>query len=73
MQWSLISGDAYQKDPQVIIDRVLSKVRNGVIIVMHLNGEPHAPATFDALRVLIPELQARGFEMVTLSDLLAPG
>jgi peptidoglycan/xylan/chitin deacetylase (PgdA/CDA1 family) len=71
VQWSLISGDAYQHDPQVIIDRVEAKVRNGVIVVMHLNGEPNAPSTYQALHVLIPELKARGFQMVTLSDLLS--
>jgi peptidoglycan/xylan/chitin deacetylase (PgdA/CDA1 family) len=70
VQWSLVSGDAFQKDPSVIIRRVENKVRNGSIIVMHLNGAPHAPETYDALVTLISWLKDHGYTMVTLNDLL---
>lgn len=70
VQWNIVSGDPRQQDPQVIVDNVLKRARNGGIVVMHLNGAPNAPATYDALVTIIPELKARGFTMVTLGELL---
>jgi peptidoglycan/xylan/chitin deacetylase (PgdA/CDA1 family) len=68
--WDVVSGDPFQWDPTRIQRAVLGRVRDGSIIVMHLMGPPNAPETSAALRVIIPALQARGFEFVTLSDLL---
>ena len=69
--WDVVSGDAFQPDPKVIDRQVLARVQPGSIIVMHLMGAPNAPATADALATLIPQLQARGYEFVTLRELLA--
>jgi peptidoglycan/xylan/chitin deacetylase (PgdA/CDA1 family) len=66
----LASGDAYQHDPAAIVRRVLSAVRPGAIVVMHMMGPPNAPATGEALRQLVPDLRARGYELVSLSRLL---
>lgn len=48
----------------------LSQVRPGSIVVMHLVGEPNAPATADALEEIIPALRACGYELVELEELL---
>lgn len=69
--WDVVSGDAFQSDPKVVVRSVLAGVQPGSIIIMHLMGEPNAPATADALATLIPELQARGYKFVTLRELLA--
>jgi peptidoglycan/xylan/chitin deacetylase (PgdA/CDA1 family) len=68
--WDVVSGDAYQLDPAVIVHDVLSSVRPGSIIVMHLIGAPNAPAMGRALPVIIRTLRARGLRLVTLSRLL---
>jgi peptidoglycan/xylan/chitin deacetylase (PgdA/CDA1 family) len=70
--WDVVSGDAFQADPRVVEQDVLGGVRNGSIVVMHLVGAPNAPATFSALREIVPALRARGFRLVTLRRLLAP-
>jgi peptidoglycan/xylan/chitin deacetylase (PgdA/CDA1 family) len=70
VQWDVISGDAYQPDSSVIVRRVLDRVRPGSIVVMHLSGAPAAPATYAALKRIIPALRARGYRFVTLSQLL---
>lgn len=69
--WDVTSGDAFQGDADVIVRTVLSRVRPGSIIVMHLVGAPNAPATAMALERLIPLLQAKGYDFVTVRDLLA--
>jgi len=51
--------------PEVIVSRVLDKVHNGAIILMH----PTAP-TVKALPVMIKELKARGYQLVTVSELI---
>lgn len=68
--WDVVSGDAFERDAAVIVDNVLGGVRPGSIVVMHLHGGPNAPATDDALREIIPALRDRGYEFVTLSELL---
>ena len=66
------SGDAFQRDAGVIVNTVLSQVRPGSIVVMHMMGGPNAPATGEALKTLIPALRERGYRLVTLSRLLRP-
>lgn len=51
--------------PYVIVERVVSQVHNGAIILMH----PTAP-TVKALPTLIVQLKAKGYEFTTVSDLL---
>jgi peptidoglycan/xylan/chitin deacetylase (PgdA/CDA1 family) len=69
--WDVLSEDSYEVDPARVARNVLTKVRPGSIVVMHLNGAPNAPATAEALRIVIPELRRRGFRLVTLSELLS--
>jgi peptidoglycan/xylan/chitin deacetylase (PgdA/CDA1 family) len=64
------SGDAFQSDPQVIVNTVLNEVQPGSIIVMHMMGGPNAPASGEALKTLIPALKDRGYDLVSLSRLI---
>lgn len=69
VQYDLASGDP---DPAVTADRmaqsVLQRVRNGSIIVMHMNGRGWHTAA--ALPAIIDELNRRGFEFTTVSELI---
>lgn len=51
----------------VIAHRVLDHVQNGGIVLMHPKEQ-----TRDALRIIIPELQERGYTIVPLRVLLSP-
>ena len=73
VQWSVNSIDAFNSYPQQIASVVLSAMRPGSIVVMHLQGGANAPATGLALRLIIPALERRGYEMDTVSELLAAG
>lgn len=60
--WEGISADS-------IRDTIVRNARNGSIVLMHLA----APHTWEALPGIITGLRARGFELVTVSELLKGG
>lgn len=67
------AGDAYQPDPQAVVDSVMANIRPGAIVALHMHGSeqtPNAPATDEAIALLIPELRSQGYELVTLGQLL---
>ncbi len=67
IMWSIDTLDWKTRNPQATIDSVLSQVQDGDIILMHdLYG-----TTADAVAVLVPELIARGYQLVTVSELAA--
>lgn len=68
--WNLASGDAYLKNPQSIVKNVLTQVVDKTIIVFHLNGGRHAPATAPALFKIISSLKTQGYSFVKVSKLL---
>lgn len=70
VHWDVIGGDGFNNNENSIISNVLSRTQNGSIIVLHLNAGPYAPKTHLALYKIVPELKKRGFEFVTLSELL---
>jgi len=70
VQWDVISGDAYLRDPAAVARQTLAGVRPGSIVVMHLVGAPNAPATAGALRTVLPTLRQRGLRPVKLTRLL---
>ncbi|MEA2397998.1 MAG: hypothetical protein QOK25_1554, partial [Thermoleophilaceae bacterium] len=73
LQWDVISGDAYLRDPSAVARQTLAGVRPGSIVVMHLVGAPTAPATAAALRTILPGLRQRGLRPVKLARLLGTG
>lgn len=64
------SGDAFGTNVQAIVDNTLTKAQNGSIIVMHITGGNTAPKTADALPSIVQGLRQRGFQLVTVSQLL---
>ncbi len=67
VMWSIDTRDWQHKNSQKTIETVLSQVRDGDIILMHDIYDP----TADAAVALIPELTARGYQLVTVSELAA--
>ena len=76
--YKTVVGNVYPRDPhlpgrQKILNRVLSRVINGAIIILHDGGNTNhvdRSQTIWAVERFIPELQERGFEFVTLSELI---
>ncbi|MCB4757399.1 MAG: polysaccharide deacetylase family protein [Elusimicrobia bacterium] len=64
--WDVHSLDNEQLSPDTIVQRIVSSLKDGEIILMH-NGLPNS---FEALERLLPLLQEQGFQFVTVSDLL---
>jgi peptidoglycan/xylan/chitin deacetylase (PgdA/CDA1 family) len=71
VHWDVVSGDAFNKDPNTIVSRVLSRVQNGSIVVFHMQGGTYSPKTNEALVKIIPALKKQGYQFVTVSELLS--
>jgi peptidoglycan/xylan/chitin deacetylase (PgdA/CDA1 family) len=65
----VVSGDGFQKNPKVIVNNVMRKVRPGSIVIMHMHGGKDAPKTAEALSEIIRELSDKGYSFVKVSDL----
>jgi peptidoglycan/xylan/chitin deacetylase (PgdA/CDA1 family) len=70
--WSLDTRDWENKNTELIVDRVLSSIRAGDIILMH-DYIGRASKTPEALEILLPKLLEAGYEPVTVSQLLGVG
>jgi peptidoglycan/xylan/chitin deacetylase (PgdA/CDA1 family) len=69
IQWDVVSDDPEPRiTAPIMIQRVLSRARDGSIIIMHMNGRGWHTA--EALPTIIQQLRARGFALVTVSELL---
>ncbi len=72
IQWDVVSGDPDRHaTPEGIARSVLAETKPGSIIVAHANGR--GLRTAEALPMIVPQLRARGFEFVTVRELLAAG
>jgi peptidoglycan/xylan/chitin deacetylase (PgdA/CDA1 family) len=73
--WTVIGNDWKLRAPE-IAERVLRRLRHGANICLHdgrdRNPAPDIAETIEAVRILIPAALARGYEFVTLSELLWP-
>lgn len=69
VQWSIDSLDWQEVGVSSVVDRVLKNARPGAIILFHNN----AKYTPQALPVILKDLQARGYKIVPVSDLLLKG
>lgn len=64
--WNLDSKDWHFRNTEQVVEHVLAEARNGDIVLMHdIHG-----FTLDAAKILIPELSARGYQIVTVQELL---
>lgn len=74
--WSIDPEDWKSPPAEAIVEQVLDEARAGAIVDLH-DGWGRTPSdrqpTVEALERLLPELRSRGFELVTVSELLASG
>lgn len=63
--WSLDSLDWTLKDPDAVVENVLSNIRNGDIILMHRN-----PTSVASLERVIDKLREMGYTFLRLDELL---
>jgi len=64
--WSLDTSDWLTRDPDMTCDRIMENVKDKDIILLHDLHEP----TAEAMVRVIPALVDRGFQLVTVSELL---
>lgn len=65
--WTLDTVDWKRPPKEQIVKRILPNAKNGALVLMH----PTEP-TVGALRILVPSLKQKGFQLVTVSQLLSP-
>ena len=65
IMWSIDTIDWQRPPAEVIISRVMKKINNGAIILMH-----PTESTAKALPELIKQLQTKGYTISTVSDIL---
>jgi len=61
--WTADTIDWQKPEPSVIINRILSKLDNGVIVLMHPTEN-----TVKALPAMINEIKKQGYNLVTVSE-----
>jgi len=71
IQWNLATGDPDPRESSATIIRAMLQAKPGAIIVNHANGRGWHTAA--ALPFAIDKLRKKGFEFVTVSELLAAG
>ena len=69
VNWSIDPYDWKSKDAQSVYDEIMGSVTNGSIILCH---DIH-DSTGEAMEMVIPELIARGYQLITVSELLNYG
>ncbi|MFF0561099.1 polysaccharide deacetylase family protein [Streptomyces sp. NPDC020472] len=70
VQWDVVSGDAFATDADAVAEQVLDGVKPGSLVVMHCTRSA-APVTERAIRRIVPELRARGYRFVKVSELMS--
>ncbi|SFM34641.1 polysaccharide deacetylase family sporulation protein PdaB [Paenibacillus sp. 1_12] len=68
IQWDTDSMDWMNKGVDNIINRVVSKAHPGDIVLMHASDS--VKQTHEALPVIIDQLRAKGYEFVTVSEMM---
>lgn len=64
--WNADSRDWELETAEQIVEEMLNQMEDGSVVIMH----DIYPSSYKALTILIPELQRRGFEFVTVSEML---
>jgi peptidoglycan/xylan/chitin deacetylase (PgdA/CDA1 family) len=64
VSWRIRSCDTLIKNSKVLSRRILNKVENGDIILLHDYLPKGTDVLFETLPVVIDELRSRGFEFV---------
>ncbi|MCX5892296.1 MAG: polysaccharide deacetylase family protein, partial [Deltaproteobacteria bacterium] len=74
VMWSIDSGDWKGLNRDTIVNNVVNRVRPGAIIIFHDSdetGKADRSPTVEALKLILPALQAKGYRLVTISQLVA--
>jgi peptidoglycan/xylan/chitin deacetylase (PgdA/CDA1 family) len=75
--WSVDPSDWLERDPKAVADVILDGLAPGAIVDLHDCWPRHTSTaadrtpTVEALAVVLPEMAARGFRSVSVSELLA--
>ena len=72
--WGIDSGDWQGLDGDTIVNNVVNRVHPGSIIIFHDSDEKDKAdrrPTVEALKLILPALQAKGYRLVTISQLVA--
>ena len=67
--WTVDTGDFARPGTQAIVDRAVNGAKNGAIILMHDGGGDRSQ-TMAALPAIVHHLRARGFQLVTVPQML---
>jgi polysaccharide deacetylase family sporulation protein PdaB len=67
--WNIDSLDWKNPGRDVIIERVMKRLKPGGIILMHASDTP--VQTAEALPILLEKIKAEGYEIVTVSELMS--
>lgn len=68
--WHQDTKDWRSPGMQVIANKVLENARSGDIVLMH-DFVHRSSQTYEALRIILPELKRQGYSLVTVSELLS--
>ncbi len=70
VMWSIDSADTRYRStpPETRAANILARVKPGDILLFHFGGY----YTYETLSLVIPQLEAQGYKMVTLTELLKP-
>jgi hypothetical protein len=69
--WSVDPGDYLAESWWDVASHVLTDVEPGDVVVLHDGGDNRRDITIEALPAIVTGLQARGYRLVTVSELLA--
>jgi peptidoglycan/xylan/chitin deacetylase (PgdA/CDA1 family) len=70
VEYDDVSGDAFGTSAKTIATKTVAQAKPGSIVVLHIT-EANALHTGEALPTIVRQLRARGFDLVTLGDLLS--
>lgn len=66
--WNIDSIDWMNPGRDVIIDRIMKRLKPGAIVLLHASDTPQQTA--EALPILLAKIKAEGYKVVTVSELL---
>ncbi len=74
--WDVDSTDWRESEPEKIAARVLSEAHSGAIVLLHdgglSGGNADRGGTVEALPAIIDGLRERGYELVTMTEMMDP-
>ncbi|MGP4002122.1 polysaccharide deacetylase family protein [Streptomyces sp. 8N706] len=72
VRWDVAAGDALATDTRRVAEQVLSQVKPGSVVALRSTLST-APVTDEAVERIVPQLRARGYRFVRVSELIRAG